>query len=569
MSIIACHPHATTAIGPSRGFSVLRRLRIAASVAVLLGATAAHARDEQDEHEHRLSCAHLTRLRFEGNTTVTAATEVTSGTLITPTGQVLTDLPHFCRVQGLSRPTRDSNIYFEVWLPTNTWNRKFLSSGEGGYAGALNYTRLGLDGGLDELLRRGYATASTDTGHVSTDMWWAIGHPQRAIDYLYRSKHLVTVAAKGLIRAFYGRPPAHSYFNSCSNGGRQGLLEVQRYPGDYDGVVVGAPWNFQSHSNAGFVWNAQAISAVGAAIPTSKLPAMNAAVLAACDGNDGLVDGVIANPPTCAFDPAVLLCQGEETDQCLTQPQLGALRKIYSGPANPRTGLQIFPGFALGGEDGWAGIVTNFNASGLGQGYFANLVFEDQDWDYSTFDFDADMAYADFKVGIPGNAIDPDLSAAKRRGVKIIQYHGWNDQTLQPAYSPEYYESVVAAMGGLRTTQRFYRLFMVPGMRHCYFGPGATSFGGVGQQIPPSRDPIHDVQAALERWVEHGVAPTRMIATKYIDDAPTTHTVRLTRPLCPYPQVPRYRGFGNPDDARSFACGERDEDEHDDEDDGD
>ena len=228
MSIIACHPHATTAIGPSRGFSVLRCLRIAASVAVLLGATAAHARDEQGEHEHRLSCAHLTRLRFEGNTTVSAATEVTSGTLVTPTGQVLTDLPHFCRVQGLSRPTRDSNIYFEVWLPTNTWNRKFLSSGEGGYAGALNYTRLGLDGGLDELLRRGYATASTDTGHVSTDMWWAIGHPQRAIDYLYRSKHLVTVAAKGLIRAFYGRPPAHSYFNSCSNGGRQGLLEVQR-----------------------------------------------------------------------------------------------------------------------------------------------------------------------------------------------------------------------------------------------------------------------------------------------------------------------------------------------------
>jgi feruloyl esterase len=454
-------------------------------------------------------------------------------------------------------------------LPTRTWNRKFLSSGEGGYAGALNYTRLGLDGGLDELLRRGYATASTDTGHVASDMWWAIGHPQRAIDYLYRSKHLVTVAAKGLIRAFYGRPPSHSYFNSCSNGGRQGLLEVQRYSGDYDGVVVGAPWNFQSHSNAGFVWNAQAISAVGAAIPVSKLPAMNAAVLAACDADDGLVDGVIANPPTCAFDPATLLCKGEETDQCLTQPQLDALRKIYAGPSNPRTSQQIFPGFALGGEAGWAGIVTNFTASGLGQGYFANLVFEDPDWDYSTFDFDGDMAYADLKVGILGNAIDPDLSAARRRGVKIIQYHGWNDQTLQPAYSPEYYESVVQAMGGLRRTQRFYRLFMVPGMTHCYFGPGATSFGGVGQQIPPARDPIHDVQTALERWVEHGVAPTRMVATKYTDDAATTRTVRLTRPLCPYPQVARYSGSGDPDDERSFTCegrGAGDDDQEGDED---
>ena len=563
MSAIACRPHVTAALAASRSFRYL----ILGSLALLLGAATANANEEQEGH--RTSCARLTRLRFEGNTTVTAATEVTSGTLTTPAGQVLTNLPDFCRVQGLSRPTRDSNIYFEVWLPTRTWNRKFLSSGEGGYAGTPNYTRLGLDGGLDELLRRGYATASTDTGHMASDMWWAIGHPQRAIDYLYRSKHLVTVAAKGLIRAFYGRPPSHSYFNSCSNGGRQGLLEVQRYPGDYDGVVVGAPWNFQSHSNAGFVWDAQAISAVGAAIPVSKLPAMNAAVLAACDADDGLVDGVIANPPACTFDPATLLCQGEETDQCLTQPQLDALRKIYAGPSNPRTGEQIFPGFALGGEAGWSGIVTNFTASGLGQGYFANLVFEDPDWDYSTFDFDGDMAYSDLKVGILGNAIDPDLSAARRRGVKIIQYHGWNDQTLQPAYSPEYYESVVQAMGGLRRTQRFYRLFMVPGMTHCYFGPGATSFGGVGQQIPPSRDPIHDVQTALERWVEHGVAPTRMVATKYTDDAATTRTVRLTRPLCPYPQVARYNGSGDPDDERSFTCdgrGAGDEDQEGDED---
>ena len=542
-------------------------LRLSCFASLLAAGLAASTSRADEPEDRRRTCAQLTQLQFEGNTTVTEATEVTSGTLITPQGQVITNLPPFCRVQGLSQPTDESNIYFEVWLPLHSWNRKFLSSGEGGYAGVPNYTRLGLDGGLDELLRRGYATASTDTGHVSTDTWWAIGHRERVFDYLYRSKHLVTVAAKGLIRAFYGRPPTHSYFNSCSNGGRQALLEAQRYPHDYDGFVVGAPWNFQSHSNAGFVWNAQAISAPGAAIPVAKLPAMNSAVLNACDANDGLVDGVIANPLACNFDPVVLLCPGPETNECLTQPQLDAVRQIYAGPSNPRTGEQIFPGFALGGEAGWTGIVTNFTASGLGQGYFANLVFEDQNWDYSTFDFDGDMAYSDESVGVYGNAIATDLSAARRRGVKIIQYHGWNDQTLQPAYSPEYYNSVVAAMGGLRRTQRFYRLFMVPGMTHCYFGPGATSFGGVGQQIPPERDATHDIQTALERWVEHGTAPERMIATKYTDDSPNTRTILLTRRLCPYPQVARYSGSGDPNDARNFICGRGGNDDNEDQED--
>jgi uncharacterized tannase-like protein DUF6351/tannase/feruloyl esterase len=500
------------------------------------------------------NCSGLTSLSFEGNTTVTAATLVTSGTLVTPANQTLTNLPAFCRVQGVSKPSTDSNIYFEVWLPQTTWNGKFLSSGEGGYAGALNYTRLGLDGGLDELLRRGYATASTDTGHVSSDTFWAVGHPEKAIDYLYRSKHLVTVAAKGLVAAYYGQAPTHSYFNSCSNGGRQGLMEAQRYPDDYDGIVVGAPWNFQSHSNAGFVWNVQALNAPGAAIPPAKLPAITAAVVAACDANDGLVDGVIANPPACSFNPASLLCTGAETNACLTQPQLTALQKIYQGPRNPRTGEEIFPGFMMGGESGWTGLVNDLTANGLEQGYFANLTFENPSWDFRTFNFDSDMAFADTKVGALGNSTQANMSAAKSRGVKIIQYQGWNDQTLQPGYSPEYYNQVTAAMGGLAATQNFYRLFMVPGMTHCYFGPGATSFGGVGQQIPPVRDATHDVQTALEAWVEHGVAPDRLTATKYTNDAAATRTILLTRPLCAYPLVPRYNGTGDPNDAANFAC---------------
>jgi feruloyl esterase len=502
-----------------------------------------------------IDCARLTGLTFEGNTSVTSATAVTAGSLTVSPKVALTDLPAFCRVQGVSKPSGDSSIFFEVWLPQpDRWNDRFLSAGEGGFAGSPNYTRNGLDGGMDELLRRGYATAGTDTGHTSNETSWAVGHPEKAADYLYRAKHLVTVAAKGVIAAYYGRPARYSYFSSCSNGGRQGLLEVQRYPGDFDGLIIGAPWNFQSRSNAGFVWNAQALSAPGAAIPAAKLPAITAAAMAACDAKDGLADGVIANPPGCRFDPAVLACKGAETDACLTPPQLDALRKIYDGPKNPRTGEKIFPGFTVGSETSWTNMVRNLDASGLPNGYFANLVFENPKWDFRTFDFDADMKKADEKVGRLGNATAVDYSEAVRRGVKIIQYHGWNDQTLQPAYSPEYYEQVIRANGGLDATQRFYRLYMVPGMTHCYFGPGAASFGGVGQQIPPARDAVHDLQTALEAWVEKGAAPGRMVATKFTDEKPATRSIQLTRPLCLYPTFPRYRGTGDPNDAASFVC---------------
>ncbi len=500
------------------------------------------------------ACAELVDLAFEGNTLITASTTVSGGTLVTPTGQSLTDLPGFCRVVGVSRPTRDSDIRFEVWLPSESWNGRFVSSGEGGYAGRLNYTRLGLDGGLDEWLRRGYATASTDTGHRSTDDSWAAGHPERVIDYAYRSKHLVTVAAKGLIEAYYGQAATYAYFSSCSNGGRQALMEVQRYPGDYDGLVVGAPWNYQSHSNAGFVWDAQTLSASGAAIPASKLPAIEAAAVAACDATDGLVDGLIEEPDKCVFEPETLLCTTGDGDDCLTEAQVASLERLYRGPTHPQTGAQIFPGWAMGGERGWATSVVGEGVTNLGHAYFSNLVFEDPNWDYRTFDFDADLAFAESKVGSLADAIDADLASAKQQGVKIIQYHGWNDQVLQPEYSPGYYELVMAEMGGLAETQDFYRLFMVPGMAHCYRGQGANSFGGVGQQIPPTRDAVHDLQTALEEWVEQGVAPTHLIATKYVDDDADTTAVEFTRKLCPYPSVARYSQSGDPSKAESFVC---------------
>jgi hypothetical protein len=385
------------------------------------------------------------------------------------------NLPTFCRVQGVSKPSTDSNILFEAWLPASTWNGKFLSAGEGGYVGTIGYASIALN------LQKGYATVSTDTGHVASDTWWAVGHPEKAKDYLYRAKHLVTIATKGLIKTHYGRAATRNYFQSCSNGGRQALIEIQRYPDDFDGLIVGAPWNFQSHSNAGFVWDAQALSAPGAAIRPAQLPAITKAALDACDGNDGLVDNLITDPLSCRFDPAVLLCAGAENDSCLTAAQLGALRKI-------------------------------------------------------------------------------------------IQYHGWEDQTLQPAYSPEYYEAVVQETGSLKKTQKFYRLFMVPGMRHCNPpGPGAGVFGqGTGQQ-PPVRDALHDVQLALEAWVEHGVAPRKLIGTKYTTDDAAASTIQFMRPLCPHPQVSRYVG-GDPNSDASFACvgqPRQDGDDDDDEDDRD
>jgi Tannase and feruloyl esterase len=502
------------------------------------------------------ACEALTGLALENGTAITSATMVTSGSLQISADNTVTHVPSFCRVQGVSRPSSDSHIFFEVWLPDRAaWNGKFLSTGEGGFAGTPNYGRNGRDGAMDEIVRRGFATASTDTGHKNTESFWAVGHPEVAADYLYRAKHVTTVAAKAVIAAYYGRTPSHSYYSSCSNGGRQGLIEAQRYPDDFDGLVIGAPWNFQSHSNAGFVWDLQAMSAPGAAIPPEKLPAIHAAVLAQCDRNDGLADGIVSNPPSCHFDPKSIVCKGADDPTCLTPAQAEGLQKIYDGPKNPRTGALVFPGFARGSEANWTGIIrpASGRASGL-VSYFSNLVFENPKWDPLTFQFDKDVAAADEKTGRLGNAVSLDYARAKQRGVKIIQYHGWNDPTLQPAYSPQYYEELAAANGGLAATEDWYRLFMVPGMTHCSNGPGASNFGGVGQQIPPVRDATHDLVTALERWVEQGVPPEQFIGTKYTDAEPTTRTIQFTRPLCLYPAVPHYTGSGDPNDAASFAC---------------
>jgi hypothetical protein len=500
------------------------------------------------------SCEKLADLKLP-NTTITAAQSVAAGAFTPANGPAAAfkDLPAFCRVTGVIKPTADSDIKFEVWMPASGWNGKFQGIGNGGFAGSISQPALA------SAVARGYATGSTDTGHsTTTDANWALGHPEKIVDYGHRGIHEMTEKAKSIVSAFYGSGPKHSYFASCSNGGRQALMEAQRYPNDYDGLIAGAPANYFTHILTGFAWNLQATQLDPQSyIAPSKMKAIETAGLAACDMHDGVADGVIDNPAKCKFDPSVLLCKGEETDSCLTEKQIAALKKIYSGPRTAK-GEQIIPGFEPGGETGPAGWQAWITGSGSNKGLqyffssqtFANMVYNDPKWDLKTFELERDNKLADEKLGSILNATDPNLKAFKARGGKLIIYHGWSDAALPPMNSINYFQSVVAKMGE-RDTDSFVRLYMVPGMQHCAGGPGPSNFGAtVG---PIATDPQHDMSMALERWVEQGVAPNEIIASKRQGVDPKAPPIR-TRPLCPYPQVAWYKGSGSTDDAANFEC---------------
>ena len=455
----------------------------------------------------------------------------------------------FCRVAGVARPEAGSEIGFEVWLPhVAAWNGRFQGIGSGGSAGAIRYRQLAA------AVAGGYAAVATDNGHTSTsgfDGSWSLGHPVRLVDFGHRAQHEATVAGKAVTRAYYGRNADYAYFVGCSQGGHHALMEAQRYPDDYDGIVAGAPSNYWIGLMTGELWAGLATTRDPAQdLPRDKLPVLGAAVLAACDAVDGLEDGLIDDPRACDFDPGVLACDGADRPDCLTDGQVAAARAIYAGPTRPATGEQIFPGYALGSEhfeaaDGlggwgryWSGITE---PGGSTADFMRYSVFEDPDYDLTRFDFDADWDLAnnrplgnDETLGSALNAIDPDLSAFKAGGGRLISYHGWADPLITGHYAVEYYESAVAAMGGLEETTDFYRLFMAPGVAHCRGGPGPDRF---------------DAVPALERWVEEGVAPEQLIASKVVEGE-----VRRTRPLCVHPRVARYDGSGSIDDAGSFSC---------------
>lgn len=499
------------------------------------------------------SCEKLSDLKL-ANTTITAAQPIAAGAFTPPAGPAapFKELPAFCRVIGVIKPTSDSDIKFEVWMPASGWNGKFQGIGNGGFAGSISHLELAA------ATARGYAAASTDTGHTGGNASWALGHPEKIVDYGHRAVHEMTEKAKAIIGAFYGNGPKHSYFASCSNGGRQALMEAQRYPNDYDGLIAGAPANYFTPVLSGFAWNLQAlVSDPASYIPPAKLKAIETAALAACDARDGVRDGVIDDPTKCNFDPSVLLCKGTDSNDCLTEKQVGALKKIYSGPRTAK-GEQITAGFVPGGETGpggWAAWITASDPSRALQYFFstqafANMVYNDPKWDLKTFSLDRDSKLADEKLGNSLNAIDPNLKAFRARGGKLILYHGWSDAALPPVNTINYFKGVVKKMGE-RDTSSFVRLYMVPGMQHCNGGPGPNRFGATVTRA--QSDPQHDMTLTLERWVEEGVAPDYIIASKRESNDPSKPVTR-TRPLCPFPQVARYKGSGSTDDAANFVC---------------
>jgi feruloyl esterase len=415
----------------------------------------------------------------------------------------------------------------EVWLPVSGWNGKYQAVGNGAWQGSIGYAAMAA------ALRRGYATSSTDTGHVGGSASFGMGHPEKVIDFAYRSEHEMAVAAKAVINAFYGNAPKLSYWTGCSAGGRQAMKEAQMFPGDFDGIIAGSPGLDWSGRTAQAIRIAQALQNEQARLTPAKTQVLHNAVIAACDGLDGVKDGLIENPLACKFDPGVLVCKGGEEPACLTQAQADTARLIYSPIVDAKTKQEI-PGLAPGSELGWTDMGWSASARATGLDHFRYLIFADPQWDVQKFNVATDVAR--LREGPSGaiDAADPSLKPFFDRGGKLIQYHGWADPQITPLASVAYFNRVAAANGGVSKVQANYRLFMAPGMGHCGGGAGPNDF---------------DELAALEQWVEQGKAPDMIPASHSRDGK-----VDRTRPLCPYPQVASYKGTGSIDDAANFVC---------------
>ncbi len=340
------------------------------------------------------TCDSLASLKLPG-TTITMVQEVAAAA----------NTPAYCRVAATLKPSSDSDIKIEVWLPVSDWNEKFVANGNGGWSAAA--------------VRRGYASAMTDTGHQGGSGSFALGHPEKLIDFAYRAVHEMTVKSKAVIAAYYGKGPRLSYWNGCSSGGKQGLKEAQRFPDDFDGIIAGAPANYWTHLTAQSVWTVEAAKADPSSdIPAAKAQSLHRAVLAACDALDGVKDGLLEDPTRCHFDPQTLLCKSADGPDCLTAPQVEAARKILAGPVNPRTKQQIFPGFEPGSEVGWP--QTFQVAGGLAGDYFKYVVFKDANWDLKSLNYDSDIALADRTDDGVINATDPNLAPFFKHGGKLL-----------------------------------------------------------------------------------------------------------------------------------------------------
>jgi feruloyl esterase len=478
------------------------------------------------------SCEALTAVMLP-DATVTLARPVEAGVFAPAApsadgAQPLNAPRAFCRVAATLKPSRDSDIKVEIWMPATNWNGKFQAVGNGAFNGTIAYAAMMI------ALGRGYATASTDTGHVGGSASFGAGHPEKVIDFGWRAVHEMAAISKKIIAAYYEAGPRFSYWNGCSAGGRQGMKEAQRFPADFDGIIAGAPGLDWTGRAAQAVHVAQALQSDEAArLSSQKAQLVHAAVLRACDLLDGVKDGLVGDPRRCAFDPGVLQCQGADDGSCLTAAQVKTTRMLYTNRVDPGTKREVaglLPGSELGWTDkGWS---ASARATGLDQ--FRFLVFKDPRWDIDKFNVETDIARADEADHDTINALDPGLGPFISRGGRLIQYHGWSDPQISPANSVLYYQRVLDALGGAGKVQGAYRLFMAPGMAHCGGGEGPNSF---------------DMVAALEQWVEQGRAPDRIVASHSTNGA-----VDRTRPLCPYPQVAAYTGHGSTDEAANFVC---------------
>jgi feruloyl esterase len=468
-------------------------------------------------------CARIRALCLP-ETTIASAEIVPAGpfTSVPPgmSAPVEVNLPEHCRVKLVIAPS----INVEVWLPVDGWNGRFQGVGGGGLAGLISYWALA------NAVHDGYATASTDTGHVgSSDALWSIGRPDLVADYGHRAVHEMTVKARAVLEAFYGRPAHHAYWNGCSTGGRQGLMEAQRYPSDYDGILAGAPAINISIFHTGQVWAAQhALVDPESYITQEQYAAINQWVLDHWDAHDGAADGVIEDPRQVVVDYSALQASVRLTDR-----QMETLRALYDGPVNA-AGESVYPGQMPGGELEWRPLVGGPKAFPIGALIYGQMVFEEPDWDWRTFNYDADLAAAKAKLGDVMDAMDPDLRPFRDRGGKLILYHGWSDAQISPEQTRRYYESVMQTLGGRAAALEFARLFLLPGMSHCRGGSGADRFDGLG--------PLVD-------WVERGTPPDHMVASRVVDGE-----VVRTRPMCAYPRVARWTGNGSMDDAANFVC---------------
>jgi pimeloyl-ACP methyl ester carboxylesterase len=485
------------------------------------------------------SCESLTKLTLP-DATITAAQDITSGEFAPaeggrgPGGDRLTGLPAFCRVALTVAP----QIHIEVWLPKDTWNGSYRGEGGGGYAGAISYA------GLAEGVRRGYATASTDTGHpASAGGSFALAsdgtlNTQLIGDFAERSLREMAVKAKALVNAYYGSAPKHSYWNGCSTGGRQGLMAVQRFPDQYDGLVIGAPAINWDRFIPSELWPQIVMNkTVGAPISAAKLAAVTKAAVAACDANDGVTDGIINEPRKCTYDPHALTCKtGDDSATCLTAQEADAVGKIWNGPTDA-SGKRLWYGLERGAP-------LNFLAGNAGfpiaLTHFQYWIHQDPNFDWHTLseaDFEREFRASQKKFHDAIGTDDPKLDAFRKHGGKMIIWHGDADQLIFPRGTIDYYDRVVAANGGAKRVDDFARLFMAPGVGHCGGGDGPSPVG------------LFD---AVVEWVEKGVAPKTIQASRKRPDGTT-----MTRPLCPYPSTAKWTGTGSPDDASNFMCAAR------------